>query len=311
MSFPPVLVVMPLYNARPYVAQAVNSILAQTYPNFTLLIVDDGSTDGSNEVINTLLDKRILFIHQQHEGPGSAMNRGIAFAQEKNYPFLARMDADDISLPNRLEEQVRLLLKYPDMAACSANCYYIDSDTEQIIGASTVGCSPTFIRWEIRQGLRGLIQGATLFRTQALVSIGGYRETFKQSEETDLFLRLVERYPVTNSAKFLYKIRLRRDSLSMQNARENIIYTLYALDCARRRANRQPEKDFRAFFDQINKSLLRKIDREQRLLRYWRKSLDSKKLQKIILLFLSALIDPKRALARILRKVDTKFSRYC
>lgn len=310
MDLPPVLVVMPLYNARRYVAQAVNSILTQTYSNFALLIVDDGSTDGSDEIVSSMADKRILFTRQKHGGPGVAMNYGIAFAQKKNYPFLARMDADDLSLPNRLEEQVRLLLKYSEMAACSANCYYIESDSEKIIGASTVACSPALIRWEIRQGLRGLIQGAALFRTQALASIGGYREIFRQSEETDLFLRLVERYPVTNSAKFLYKIRLRRDSLSMQNVRENIIYTLYALDCARHRAYRKTERDFQAFFSQINKPLQRKIDREERLLRYWRKSLDSNNIQKTVLLLFSVLIDPKRALARILRIVDTKISRY-
>ena len=310
MDLPPVLVVMPLYNARPYVVQAVNSILTQTYPNLHLLVIDDGSSDGSDGIINAMNDNRILFIRQQHKGPGAAMNQGITIAQEKNYPFLARMDADDVSLPNRLEEQVRLLLKYPNVAACSANCYYIESSTEKIIGTSTVACSPALIRWEIRQGLRGLIQGATLFRTHALASIGGYREAFKQSEETDLFLRLAEEYPMTNSPKFLYKIRLRKDSLSTQDVRDNVLYTLYALDCSRQRAHRKPERDFHTFIDQMNWLTRWKARREEWLLSCWRKSLTSNKHTKLVFLFLSVLYDPKRLLARILRTIDTRVTRY-
>lgn len=310
MDLPPVLVVMPLYNARPFVAQAVHSILTQTYPNLILLIIDDGSTDGSDETIASILDNRILFFRQQHAGPGTAMNRAISFAVEQNYPLLARMDADDISLPNRLEEQVRLITKYPQMAACSSNCYYIDSNTEKIIGASTVARSPALIRWEIRQGLRGLIQGATLFRTQALVAIGGYREQFKQSEETDLFLRLAEQYPMTNSPKFLYKIRLREDSLSLHNVRDNIAYTLYALDCSHQRQRHNPEKDFQAFFSRMDRSARERLNREERLLRYWRKSLNRQDPRRFVFLILSVLSDPKRGFARVLRKIDAMISRY-
>ncbi|MCX5914512.1 MAG: glycosyltransferase family A protein, partial [Deltaproteobacteria bacterium] len=174
---------MPLYNTRPYVRGAIESILKQTYPDFTLLVINDGSTDGSEQEAASFKDSRMILWHQENQGPGDAMNRATQYALDQWIPFLARMDSDDISLPQRLETQILLLEKFPAAAACSANCYYIDNDTEQIIGSSTVSTSPALIHWEIAHGLRGLIQGTCVFRTAALAAVGGYRAQFKRAEE--------------------------------------------------------------------------------------------------------------------------------
>ncbi|MEO0250310.1 MAG: glycosyltransferase family A protein, partial [candidate division WOR-3 bacterium] len=169
MRKPLVLVVMPLYNAVQYVQKAVDSILNQTFKEFQLLIIDDGSTDGSYELVQGIKDPRVTVWKQENMGLCPTLNKGLRYAHENRIPYTARMDADDLSEPTRLEKQLALLEALPEKAACSSNCYYID-ENDQIIGSSTVPLSPRLIRWEVQQGLRGMIHGATLFRTEALFS---------------------------------------------------------------------------------------------------------------------------------------------
>ena len=298
----PVLVVIPLYNARSYIAQAVSSILAQTYPHFSLLVIDDGSTDGGAEIVMQMRDARIMVWHQSNQGPGAAMNRAIAYARENSFPFIARMDSDDISLPNRLEIQMhRLSSASPNTAACSANCYYIDESSEQVIGTSTVPIRPALIKWEIEHGLRGLIQPCLLARTEALSAIGGYRDQFILAEESDLFMRLSERYSFINAPQYLCKIRLRHNSLSVGNTDENSWYSIYARDCLNRRKTGKVEQSYEEFRGNANLFTHFRYWREHWLLMNWRAGVSS---PNILTLVLSAVIDPRRVIARILRLLD-------
>src|SRR5690349_15640644 len=258
-----ILVAMPLYNAAKYMAKALDSILSQTYSDFHVLIIDDGSNDGSMKIANGYASEKLTLIGQSHNGPGTAMNRAIEFAQQQHFPFIARMDADDISAPQRLEVQMQLLNRSSEVAGCSCNCYYMDSDSEEIIGTSTVPIRSSLIKWEIRSGLRGLIQGATLFRTEALVGIGGYRPQFLYAEEADLFLRLSEYYEFVNTREFLYKIRMNRNSLSLQDPHKNLLYHFYALQCSRNRRARQPEVDFQTFLQKRDWLLAFRMHREE------------------------------------------------
>jgi glycosyltransferase involved in cell wall biosynthesis len=298
-----VLVVIPLYNARAYISRTLESVLSQTYENYKVLVIDDGSTDGSGEVVRSIKDDRIIVWEQENQGPGAAMNRAIQFAFEEDFPFIARADADDVQLPDRLLKQIDLLLRNPDAAACSANCYYVDEKTEKKIGKSTVPVSSHLIHWEINRGLRGLIQSACTFRTGALHDIGGYRSQIRQAEEADLFLRLVEKYRVVNSPDYLCMIRYRQDSLSMGNVRQNVEYLYFALDCARRRRKGVPELAFESFIREAGWYTRFLMRREEQLLRFWRMSFYS---PTPIYPLLAALIDPRRVAARILRMIDSK-----
>lgn len=301
MESPKVLVVMPLYNARPFVRKAINSILAQTYKNFQLLIINDGSTDGSEQDAASFQDDRVMLWQQTNQGPGAAMNRATHYALEQGIPFLARIDSDDIALPLRFETQIRLLEKYPAAAACSANCHYIDAESEQIIGSTTVSASPALIRWEIVHGLRGLIQGASLFRSKALSSIGGYRPQFKLAEEADVFLRLTELYELRNSSEFLCKVRIRPGSLSLQNVRMNILYQFYALDCAKNRNRNKPERDFDTFHQTMPWDTKFRVWREDHFLKLWRNHMQR---GSVFSLLFASLLDPRRVMIRCLRKLN-------
>ena len=303
MNPPAVLVAIPLYDARTYISRTLESVLKQSYENFRVLVIDDGSTDGGGDIVRSINDKRIILQRQENTGPGAAMNRAIEYAMDEEFPFIARADADDIQLPERLSKQVNLLLKNPNAAACSANCYYIDEATERKVGSSTVPVSSRLIRWEIEHGLRGLIQGVCTFRTEALHDIGGYRPHIRQAEEADLFLRLVEKYRPINSPDYLCLIRYRQDSLSMGNARQNVEYLFYALDCAKRRRKGVPELEFESFKRETGWTTRLLMHREEQLLRFWRKSFYS---PNIMYNLLAACIDSRRVVARILRYLDVK-----
>ena len=114
---PLVSVIMPVYNGEKYLAEAIDSILVQTFTDFELLIVDDGSQDNSAEIIRSYVkrDSRIRFFQQeQNEGSANARNRGIANAKGE---FIAAMDCDDVSLPERLQKQVDFLESHPEIGA--------------------------------------------------------------------------------------------------------------------------------------------------------------------------------------------------
>ncbi len=302
MEQPLVLVVIPLFNARSFIASALNSILTQTYQNLKILVINDGSTDGSEKIVEEYQDRRVILWHQENQGPGAAMNRAIQYAHEKGIEFIARMDADDISLPDRINIQMNLLLNNPAVAACSANCYYIDPISENIVGTSTVPTNRKLIHWELIHGLRGMIQGSLLGRTKALFQVGGYRTKFAYAEETDFFLRLDESQVLHNSDNYLLKIRMNADSLSMKNSKENILYQFYALDCAKRRKSGDKESEFKDYLQALSTIEKYFIWREGITLLWWRKYLVSKNIR---YLFLSTILDPKRAISRILRKVLT------
>jgi glycosyltransferase involved in cell wall biosynthesis len=125
---PKVSVVMTVFNARNFVGGAIDSILSQTYRNLELIIVDDGSTDGSARIVNELAKRdsriKLLFLRKNH-GPCYASNVGI---KEAKGIYLARMDADDISLPDRLENQVRFLQLHPEVAMLGGQCKLIDKN---------------------------------------------------------------------------------------------------------------------------------------------------------------------------------------
>ena len=296
----PVLVVMPVYNAAKYIQEAIESILDQTFYDFQFLIIDDGSTDGSGKIARSYDDPRILVWEQPNAGPGAAMNRAINYADELKIPYLARIDADDISLPDRLEKQIHLLQKFPKAAACSCNCYYIHADHGEIIGTSTVSTSPWLVQWEVFHGLRGMIQGGCMFRTQPLAKMDGYRSQFPQAEDTDVFIRLGENFDLINAKDFLHKIRLRPDSLSVKDARKNILYHIYALDCRDRRRNGVPEQDFTSFKKAPGLLVKYKLWREVTVLKLWRTGMGR---GGFINVLAAGLVDPRRAIIRFLRKI--------
>jgi glycosyltransferase involved in cell wall biosynthesis len=117
-DIPKVTVLMPVYNVADYVAEAINSIIQQTFTDFELLIINDGSTDSTREEVLKFTDCRIRFVeNEQNIGLANTLNKGIELARGA---YIARMDGDDISLPHRIEKQVAVLDQHPDIDVCGA-----------------------------------------------------------------------------------------------------------------------------------------------------------------------------------------------
>src|ERR1700761_1168008 len=119
---PKITVLMPAYNAAKYIGEAIASVLEQTFGDFELVIVNDGSTDDTLAVINTFNDSRIIIISQPNQGVASALNTGL---QHSRAQYIARFDADDVCHPQRLEKQYRFLQNNPEYILVGSDADYI------------------------------------------------------------------------------------------------------------------------------------------------------------------------------------------
>ena len=145
-SLPFVSVVMPVYNAEQYLNEAIDSILLQSYSNFELIIINDGSTDKSRDIISGYQDKRIkLLNNDQNQGIVYTLNRGIENSRGK---YIVRMDSDDISYPERIEKQVCFMEVHPDIGICAGLTEtfgaYIERSSLPLRNPEEVKCSLLF-----------------------------------------------------------------------------------------------------------------------------------------------------------------------
>jgi len=199
---------MPMFNCERYVHGAINSILAQTFTNFELLVMDDGSTDRSSAVARSYKDPRLRVISDTHCGLVATLNRGIDGARGE---YIARMDADDLSQPKRLERQVSYMEAHPELIMVGTDAHIIDLDgklTGQYLQMPRRG-------QRIRVALCGantFIHGSVLMRRRAVLNVGGYRSEFITAEDYDLWLRLGEIGTVANLTAPLYKLRVHHNS---------------------------------------------------------------------------------------------------
>ena len=197
---------MPVFEAARYVAAAVESLRAQTFSDFELLIYDDGSTDGSAELIETTAagDPRVKLFRRPHRGHTVWLQEGVATARGE---FLARMDADDLALPQRLARQVEYLRRHPDCGVVGTDALLIDPDGRPIRPLA-VRTEHEAIEAELLAG-RGdaILHPSALFRRAALVELGGYRPEFEPAEDLELYLRLAERWRVANLPETLLLYR--------------------------------------------------------------------------------------------------------
>lgn len=214
---PLISVLMPVYNGQRYLAEAVQSIVQQTFKDFEFLMVDDGSTDDSLAMVTAFAsqDKRIRLIPQRHQGLVAALNQGLAQAKGL---FIARMDADDISLPERFDKQVAFLLAHPECAVVGSRLLAIDPKGRPL-NVQLDRFSHEAIDAAHIQGLGGAIpHPAAMMRTDALKEVQGYRNLFPHVEDLDLWFRLTDKgYRLANLEAVLLKYRHQFHSVSHEN----------------------------------------------------------------------------------------------
>jgi glycosyltransferase involved in cell wall biosynthesis len=190
-EYPRVSILIPAYNAQRYLVSAVESMLRQSFTDFECIVVDDGSTDRTSSQLAGLAsrDGRVRPLHVPHGGIVEALNAGIRAARGE---LIARMDADDISLPQRLAEQVRFMDEQPNVVAMGSKVLLVDPH-DSPLWEIDVKTAHADIETELLRGNGwALFHPTALIRKDAMLRVGGYRPEYQWSEDIDLFLRLAE-----------------------------------------------------------------------------------------------------------------------
>ncbi len=242
MGDPTVSVLLPVFNAERYVEEAVTSILRQTFNNFELIVVDDGSVDSSASILQSLArqDSRMRLVSRENHGLVASLNEMIAIARGK---YLARMDADDISDPRRFAKQVELLDADEGLVAVGSDVFWIDPKgrklmvgemprTHEEIDAFTLGV----------KGGSGMCHPSMMIRREAMLAVGNYRPEFWPAEDADLVLRLAEQGRLSNIAEPLLSYRVHPGSIghTYPGRQRSALYRA-ALSAAERRSLPPPD----------------------------------------------------------------------
>jgi glycosyltransferase involved in cell wall biosynthesis len=213
IDYPKVSIVLPVYNCQDYVSFAIQSMLGQTFTDFELIILNDGSTDNSLEVINQFSnDSRLRVISRENRGLVATLNEGLSLATGQ---YIARMDADDISIDNRLELQLAFMESHPTIAVLGTGTELINQDGVFIRNI----CHPSGEKLEVDMVLGNFIAHPTVMMRKSVIDeIGGYRKPFEQAEDYDLWLRVLSQgYRIDNLPDVLLKYRQTISGISFSN----------------------------------------------------------------------------------------------
>ncbi|MEM3434294.1 MAG: glycosyltransferase [Candidatus Methanomethyliaceae archaeon] len=246
---PKISVIMPCYNSAPYVSEAIESILNQTYRDFEFIIIDDGSNDNTPEILAGYKDSRIKIVRKEkNEGLIPALNLGIKLASGE---YLARMDADDIALPQRFEREIDFLDSHPDFAVVGTRAWRIDGNGK-VLEPMIFITHWKDVHYALEHGICPIIHSSVLMRTSVVRSLGGYRDQFKHAEDFDLWLRIIEAWKICNLREKLMLYRSNPKGVRLTKSIEASLSSAYALNCYLRRKARLKEVPFYEFFNNAN-----------------------------------------------------------
>lgn len=192
LDVPKVTVLMPIYNGMPYLRQALESVLSQTFTDFECLLIDDASTDDSLLCIQTFLDPRIRLIRNTHNlGQIASLNQGLELARGD---YIARFDQDDLCLPTRLQRQVIFLDEHPEVAVVGT--WMRGMDAMGRLGrvlAPHLDDYPSFLA-SLLQGSCNLCHPSVMYRRDVLTNLGCYDPKFKAAADYELWSRLARQH---------------------------------------------------------------------------------------------------------------------
>lgn len=224
-------VVMTVHNGERFLREAVDSILDQTYRDFEFLIIDDGSTDATPDILAAYRDPRLRVVTAQRGGRVKSLNRGVGTSREE---YVAIMDADDISMPRRLELQTTWLNDHPRTAVLGTGTLEID-ENGRAIGQHYNPTDALTIEQSLLRGVMCPCHSSAMFRKTCFDAVGGYRDGFLRAEDYDLWLRMAERYDIESLPEILFQRRLYLRARSLEQYLREKRNAAFALECALRR----------------------------------------------------------------------------
>lgn len=243
---PQLTVITPVYNGMPRLRDTVASILAQEGVDFVYHLVSDGSTDGSDDYLRSLTDPRVRVSFQENKGLCRTLNDAMLAADT---PYIARIDQDDLALPDRLRDQVRFLEAHPECCAALGNLErFTDSGTN--FGSHLSFPSGT-THVPYRSETFGCVVHSTLMvRREAFAILGGYRHEMYPVDDYDLLLRMEERFEVAFLTRPLIRYRIHGNAGSFTTSEAMDWKTEFALANARSRRAGGSELDMARFQEQ-------------------------------------------------------------
>jgi glycosyltransferase involved in cell wall biosynthesis len=208
---PKITVLMPAYNAGNYIAEAIASVLAQSFTDFEFLIVNDGSTDNTLDVIHSFGDSRIIVISQNNQGVASALNTGLHYARGK---YIARFDADDICHPKRLEIQYDFMRSNSGYYILGSAADYMDMSGSYVFNYQPPGYSDEQIK-QLDYAQCPFIHSTVFYQKDVIVAAGGYNKNALGFEDHLLWRSLVLAGKAFNFSQSLIKVRLNPESVTI------------------------------------------------------------------------------------------------
>ena len=204
MSSPKVSVIIPTYNRAAFLGAAVRSVLDQTFGDFEVIVVDDGSTDGTDEVVRDIADPRVRYLRQEHKGISSAMNGGIRAASGA---YIARLDSDDVWLPEMLQVEVAVLEARPEVGLVSAKGQAMNVSGE--ILSTTAGLPERYPGDSFRSMLYDdcTCNITVIARRSCFDRVGLYDESLEGNEDWDMWLRMARHYRLAQVDRVLAHFR--------------------------------------------------------------------------------------------------------
>src|SRR5690606_16290431 len=203
-------VLLPVYNAEKYVTDSIKSVLDQTFKDFELIIINDGSVDRSLELIKEFRDDRIVIIDQENRGLAKTLNRGLALSKGK---YIARMDADDICMPHRFSEQIKYLEKKSDVGLLGAAVEVIDDNGKHLWYNPPLIGHDVLTKVMLTLG-NPIKHPSVMFRKEIALRCGGYNEDIgKYFEDYMLWHLMSMQCKIDNIPKVLLKYRVTPSSI--------------------------------------------------------------------------------------------------
>jgi Glycosyl transferase family 2 len=229
---------MAVFNGERFIEQAVTSVLNQTLTDLELVVLDDGSTDRTPELLDELSsqDPRVVVHRHPNRGRTASLNEGVRHARA---PLVARLDADDVCLPERLASQCEFLARHERVALVGGAVRLID-DGGRAFEESRYPVSDAEIRSAFAY-TTPFVHSSVMFRRSAFDQVGGYRECFAETEDLDLWLRLAENHELANLPEAVIEYRLHADQASVRKLELQTLCLVAARLSARARAEGNPD----------------------------------------------------------------------
>jgi len=211
INHPKITVLMPAYNAERYIAAAISSVLKQSFTDFELLIVNDGSTDNTARIIKSFKDPRIVLVEHENKGIAEALNTGLIYSRA---PYIARFDADDICYPDRLKTQYDFITAHPEYSIIGSAADYMDAHENYIFTQHPVAHLNEEIQ-DLSYTICPFIHSSVFYKKDIIIRNGGYNQHAYTYEDHFLWMNILKNAKACNLSQPLLKVRLNPESITI------------------------------------------------------------------------------------------------